>query len=133
MVPRIVVKWGRTSDIRFYHVTLEISESPSQTFWRPLRDTSERPLKETGEIGSDLIRRIFAIQGVAAISIVPYSLKVEKGSAFKWDEVEAYVLGILSEILMSHFGTQEVEIHLELSEEFPSKEEEPEEDEEVEL
>ncbi len=131
MVPRIVVE-EIEPNVRMYNVNTEITEDPCQTFWRPLRETSRVYLEKLGEIGSDLVKQLFNIAGVEQLSIEPYRLKIEIGKAFEWEEINPTVIKILSQYLMDCFGTQWVGLDYELSEELPSTEEKPEEDEEVE-
>ena len=75
-----------------FHVNVEISQSVIQSFYRPLRPTSDTYLKEVGEKGAKLITRVMAIPGVTEVSITPYSLFLSKDSSlFQWKEIELSV------------------------------------------
>lgn len=57
-------------------------------------------VEKAGEKAMQLIDRIYQLNGVEAVSIGDYNLRVEIGTAFLWEEVQPHVL----EIMMNHFG-----------------------------
>lgn len=122
MVPKIIIESQPDPNYRRYYINTEISQSPRLDFWRPLRESSEFFLKQAGEIGSTLIRKVFNIPGVIYVFIKPYELAVTKGEAFDWEEVETPVLEVLKET----FGEVEVVV-TEEREAPPSLEEETKE------
>lgn len=96
---------------REYGVTVEISQQPIHSFMRPLgRESSERYLKDVGEVGTVLLRELFAIPGVSKVFITPYELTIDKGLAFNWDEIEPSIIEVLKRV----FGETGQEIAVEL-------------------
>ncbi|MCL5016506.1 MAG: NifU N-terminal domain-containing protein [Patescibacteria group bacterium] len=77
--------------IREYNVRVEISQSPRESFQRPLRDSSETYLTAVGEVGADLVRRLMAVPGVTEVAIYPYTVRITKAPSFSWEETEALV------------------------------------------
>ena len=86
-------------DVRNYHVSKSISESPFQIFWVPMKDFYRGDLEEVGEVGTGLVGQVFAIQGVTDVIIKPYELSVIIAPAFDWKDVEPYVLNALHRAL----------------------------------
>lgn len=75
-----------------FHVRVEISESVHQSFYRPLRSSSDIYLKEIGDKGAKLVKKVMVIPGVNEVIIEPYSLCIFKASTlFKWGEIEPRV------------------------------------------
>lgn len=96
-------------DARVYHLSVEISNYPFHSFQRPLREGSLKDdvnFAEIGEIGSSVIREIFAIPGVHEVFIKPYELSVKKGTAFEWQEIELDLI----ETLKKKFEGKEVRV-----------------------
>lgn len=106
--PRIKVEIFSNLDERLYHTTAEISRDPTNTFWRPLRKDSEKYLNEVGKIGTQLLREVFTLPGIAEITIKPYTLGVVKAGAFDWKDIEPQVI----EALKKTFGKTEQEIEV---------------------
>lgn len=118
--PRIKVQICPHPDVRSYHLTTEISKHSLRIFQRPLSSNKDlKDLEEVGELGTLLLREVFAIPGVSRVFIAPYELTVTKGSAFEWSEIEPDIL----EALKKRFkGTYQAEgaIHTPLSDTSPA-------------
>ena len=79
-------------EVRSYHPNFEISKSPIENFWRPVRPDSKEYLKKLGRKGAALVRRLLKIPGVAEVTIQPYEVSVHKGLNFPWDDIQPAVL-----------------------------------------
>lgn len=100
MVPRIVVQAPSDNlDARYYHTSVEISETLSQSFARPLRSRSEWYLREVGSTGSAIVRAVLSMPGVNSVSIGPYQVFVCKSLAFDWEEIHPAILKALMDAL----------------------------------
>jgi len=76
------------SNLMHLHTTVEISQYCINSFYRPLRDTSEEYLEKVGEKGAELVRRVIAIPGVKELFIHPYELTlVRSSSLFEWEDI----------------------------------------------
>lgn len=93
--PTIKIETTHDPDYKHYHVTTEISQHPINRFYRPLRPQSDKYLEEVGEIGTQLLKEVFAISGVDQVFIGPYEFSVVKASAFDWKDVEPKVVEAL--------------------------------------
>lgn len=82
-------------DIRDFHINVEISQHPFNSFERPLRESSERYLAEVGSVGSAIINDLFTIDGIIEVRIRQYELTIYIGAAFKWAEVSPQIHAIL--------------------------------------
>jgi len=80
------------ADMRTYHTNFEISKTHTRIFWRPLRESSDKYLKEVGRKGATLVRRLFRIPGITQIFVDPYSVGIEKGMNFSWDNLEPIII-----------------------------------------
>jgi len=77
------------SDVITFHTTAEISQYQIHTFYRPLRDSSERYLQDVGKKGAELVRKVMAIPGIKTVVIEPYELTLTRSSSFfKWGDIE---------------------------------------------
>ena len=85
---RIVRERTENPEMTEYSVNFEISQYHELDFFRPLRESSEMYLVKAGEFGAKLLKELFAIPGVRAINLKPYSITVEKGKAFKWKDID---------------------------------------------
>lgn len=92
----------RDSEMRF-HVTGEISQTNSRRFERPLRPSSDRYLEEVGDAGKTIVETVLPMRGITSVTISPYCLRVEKGSAFDWTwegtDLKANILHVLLDAL----------------------------------
>lgn len=100
--PRIKIKHSREKDgqhpdARMFCITTEISHSSCQGFLKPFQADMEldNKLKEIGGIGCLLLEEVFAIAGIEAVYISPYTLTIWKNSAFDWDEIEPDITAAL--------------------------------------
>jgi len=82
-------------NMRIFHTNFEISESHIQVFYRPLRESSEEYLTKIGRIGATIVRRLFRIPGVTRVFVHPYSLDIEKGECFEWNQIEPKVIEVI--------------------------------------
>lgn len=69
------------------HVKVEISQTNYQSFYRPLRSSSNSYLEEVGEKGAELVRRAIGIPGVTEVMISPYELSLRKALLFDWKKI----------------------------------------------
>jgi len=83
----ILSEFTRNPNQMEFHVRVEISKRPIESFCRPLRPSSEKYLAEVGEKGAELVRMVMAIPGVIEVFISPYRLTIRKGSLFEWKEI----------------------------------------------
>lgn len=60
-----------------------ISNSNEQTFYRSLLK-SEPYLVKVGKSGSNLIKKLFEIEGIVEITIKPYEVIIQKAKLFNW-------------------------------------------------
>jgi len=88
----IKVETHSNRDFRTYHTNFQISNSHLEIFYRPLRESSNEYLKKVGRKGSTLIQRVMEIPGITGIFSAPYSVGVEKGQNFIWEEIEPQIL-----------------------------------------
>lgn len=79
-------------------LTLEISKSVNETFYRPLGKSSERYLQKIGPIGSQIVRNIMPIPGITEISIKPYELLIGKSNLFCWEKIISRIIYVLENI-----------------------------------
>ena len=108
MKPRIISETVPNLRIKVYHVSVEISQTPIETFLRPLRESSNEYLDKVGEVGTQIVKEILAILGVIEVSIEPYQIQVEKGKAFGWEDIEPGIIGALKKA----FGEQSSEVEV---------------------
>jgi hypothetical protein len=101
MKHRIASEKFPNHDVMLFHFNFTISRSRIERFERPLRDSSSRFLKSLGPKGRELVTRLMKTKGIISVSIVPYSVQIEKAPLFSWDElmpeIEAAVKGCLPE------------------------------------
>lgn len=81
--------------IREYNVNRVISESYSETFHRPLRESSEEYLKNIGKLGARLVRAAMRLPGVTEVGIHPYTFRIEISLAHGWDSIESSIIRLL--------------------------------------
>lgn len=103
METRITIEGAKTSG-RKYCFTTRISQISHsfQEFPRPLRADDERVVRkliEVGEPATSLVPKLLAIPGVRNVAVWSHSLRVSKGKAFRWIEIE----GPLFEVLRKFF------------------------------
>jgi hypothetical protein len=84
---------------RIFHTRFIVSKSRIENFDKPLRPSSERYLREVGEPGITLVRRIISIPGVIKVWIEPYEIAVEISKAYSFEEIEPKVLEALKSVV----------------------------------
>lgn len=105
MKARIIVERVPNPHCLVFHTTAELSQgSISQLFWRPLRPYSEPYLNEMGEHGARVVRQIFAIAGVAEVSITPYHLHISKGEAFDWEDIKPAIIEVIRSLFQNKYN-----------------------------
>ncbi len=95
MSERIVIEQVPNSDLLVFHATVELSAVSDADFWRPLEKWQEEKLKQVGDAGEKLARTILAIKGVNALGLRIYTARVEKGSAFGWENIRPQVVSAI--------------------------------------
>ena len=102
---RIVISkfGGETDETRVYHTTTEISDLSVRSygnneFSRPLREESMNAAKKHGPIGKSLVECLLPLDGVNEIVLEPYSVRIKKAQAFRWEDVEPKVLETLQDL-----------------------------------
>ena len=81
--------------IREFHVNRVISDSPRESFDRPLRKRSEEYLKKIGKLGARLVRAALRLPGVTEVGIYPYTFRVKISLAHNWESVEESIIRLL--------------------------------------
>lgn len=97
--PRIVVETLPNLAFRNYHVNKEVSKAYLETFYRPIRSTSEPHLKEVGPMARRIVETILAIPGVVEVGMHPYKIHVQVGNAFSWEDIDPQITKVLKRII----------------------------------
>lgn len=90
--PKLIIKSFPNKHIREYSLDVEICDARRETFYRPLRASSEDPLNRVGKVGKPMVKNIMSVPGVTEVSIEPYQLRVEIAEAFKWSDIEPLII-----------------------------------------
>ena len=95
MTNRIIVDRCLNTDYTRFNLNIEFS-SP-YNFVRPLREKGAtwNALSAKEKV---LVRGIFKTPGVAELNMRAYSLKIKKGRAFHWADIEPAILEVLKDI-----------------------------------
>ena len=114
--PRIKIRklTGAEANSRIFYTTTEISQTQIENFWRPLRDSSSEYLKKVGPVGTELLKKILALQGVEEVWIHPYEIFVIIGEAFDWEDIEPRIIEFLKKTFVET-KPEEIEIIVENS------------------
>ena len=96
--PKIAIEQCPDSDERVYHIKVEISKCESRYFSRPFKDP-HKYLKDIGEVGSQLLKNVFAIPGVVSVKIEAYKIWVDKSPIFCWQEIEPVIIEALKKVV----------------------------------
>lgn len=83
------------SRVKDFNVNRVISKSHIERFFRPLRDSSGEYLKNTGSLGSLLVREILRLPGVTTVTIQPYTIGIEISPAHDWTSIEGTIVNLL--------------------------------------
>ena len=87
---------------RMYNtVGLKLHRSLYTDFERPILSGDEENLAEIDKTVSDIIRRLFVIQGVTKVLVRPYEFQVEIGAAFEWDRIDPEIHSVFGDVLDS--------------------------------
>lgn len=106
-VVRVVV-WANHPYYRAYHTRVDIcAKVPEGNFKVPLEPDCQQKILELGGSASKLAEDLAKIPGVDFLHFDHYSVGVEIGAAFEWEEVQDKVLAVLREKL---FAGAEIEV-----------------------
>ncbi len=83
---------------RIIHANWRLSESSSQSFWLPLRRSSDIYLQELGESGRLLVENLDRINGIQEVHIELYSFEIEVGKAFDLELIFRKVIELLKAV-----------------------------------
>ena len=75
--------------------SVEICAHRVEHFKRPLDRSSQKALEQIGAIGAQVVRDLMALPGVHEISIKPKEVRIKKGAAYSWGDIEERTLEIL--------------------------------------
>jgi len=94
-------KWG--SDQREFHLTAQLSEAPDALrFTRPLDSGGQSGFDKLTAQGQNLSLSLLAIEGVWRITVMTYSVTVEKGVAFIWEDILLRATQAVREVFPEH-------------------------------
>jgi len=93
---KLVIRTFPNRNIREYTTTVEICDTNRESFYRPLRASSEEPLKRLGKKGRAIVESLIKIPGVIEVAIEPYEVRVEIAPAFEWKDVEPYIFEVIA-------------------------------------
>ena len=112
MKSRIITERISNPFYRYYHTTVEISESRQQSFERPLRDSSEKHLEEVGKHGREIVETLLRLDGVTNVALHPYKVGVSIGEAYEWEDVHPHILATLKKVFADkcHVSEEDVEV-----------------------
>lgn len=97
--------------IREYNVNRVISESNSERFYRPLRESSEEYLKKIGNLGVRLVRAALRLPGVIKVGIEPYTFCIEISLAHGWDSIEPSIIRLLEKEVFPGFDPSTIQVN----------------------
>jgi hypothetical protein len=81
-----------------------ISEGRTQQFYRPIRRSSQRYLREVGEDCAELVKRLTRVDGIVAVTVQPYELMIEKAPLFDWDAIQINIARQLIGLYNRQYG-----------------------------
>lgn len=97
--------------IREYNVNRVISESYSESFDRPLRESSEEYLKKIGKLGARLVRAALRLPGVIEVGIKPYTFRITISLAHGWDSIEPSIIRLLEKEVFPGFDPSTIQVN----------------------
>jgi hypothetical protein len=81
--------------LKSFLTSLEICAYRVEHFKRPLDRGSEKALEQIGAIGAQVVRDLMALPGVHEVSIKPKEVRIKKGTAYSWGDIQERALEIL--------------------------------------
>lgn len=96
---RMVVDVPPNDRIRAFHVNRTICDERITEIDRDLNSMSI--MAEPGPVSRDIAKRLYAISGIVSLTFEPYSVTVEIGKAFTWQEIEPKVIATLRHVSLA--------------------------------
>jgi hypothetical protein len=90
---RIVIAFGHNRNELWFNLTRLVAMPPSHPY--VFYVANEDALKSLSPEVDAQIRELFGVPGVVQVELTPYAIKVVKGEAFYWEEVQPRIVAIL--------------------------------------